>query len=232
VLVQRDYLGDGSDYDLLGLYNKRSHFTNFWNRLDIVNSSENYLEPDVTYDPTNNNFMAVHYDSTNGKLPYVINGYDLTTPSTWTTIQPQYNDLTTNLRAAYQRVEINPVVTQAAHAWIAEGVGTRGVAVFDAEYLTASSVNSISGNDALHLLYPNPASSEFTVNFEQTSEIPAVLHVYNSVCAIVETRTGSSFAHGLGNEKFDVSNWANGVYPVTIDNNGHLSSGRIVVAHR
>lgn len=230
VLVERDYSGVGTDFDLLGFYNKRAHYTNYWNRLDIVNTAENDLQPDISYDPANNNFLAVYYDSTNSKLPYLVNNFNLVTPSTWTVINPQYNDVTTNLHAAWPRVEINPVVVQTAHAWIAEGVASRGVAMFDAEYSTVS-VNNLAPENGHTNMYPNPASSDFTVNYEQTSAVPVVIRVYNSVGAVVEVRNATNFVHGIGNEKFDVSSWANGIYTVTVDNNGNLSSSRIVVAH-
>ncbi|HEU4717312.1 MAG TPA: T9SS type A sorting domain-containing protein [Bacteroidia bacterium] len=229
VLCQRDFYGNGTDYDLLGFYNKRAHYTNFWNRLDIVNSGENDLQPDISYDPGYDNFLTVYYDSTDGKLPYCVNGNNLVAPNTWNYITPQYNDMTGNLRAAWPRVEINPMLTQTAHAWIAEGAGSNGVAMFDAEYLTSSI--SEAGGASITGLFPNPSSSSFTLNYSTSDNNAVLFTVTNTLGEVVETRRPDGSGPGNHTEQFDVSGWANGVYFVTMLNNGKSSTARIVVAH-
>jgi Secretion system C-terminal sorting domain len=177
VMVERDYVGDGSDYDLLGFYNMRSHFTNYWYRLDVVNSGENDLHPSASYDPAFNNFLLTYYDSTNSKLPYVVHGFNIgTTPDTWTTINPQYNDVTTNLLAAWPTVEINPISNKAAFAWTRDGVGHNGVAMFDAEY---NSVGIFEKETLVDLsMYPNPSTGTFTL---ASSENIANVKAFNIV---------------------------------------------------
>lgn len=229
VLVSRDYVGDGSDYDLLGFYNKRAHYSNYWNRLDVVNSGENDLQPDVTFDPANNNFLTVFYDSTNGKLPYLINDFNLGNPSTWTPITPQYNDVTNNLRGAWPRVEINQLLTQTAHVWIAEGANNKGVAMFDAEY----NISSVHNTESVSIskLYPNPTANTLAVVYTVEEQNPVTITVYNMLGEIVESRQPLANGNGTFTENLDASNWANGIYTVTISCNGQVSSGRIVVAH-
>lgn len=230
ILVQRDYTGDGSDYDLLGFYNKRAHYTSYWNRLDIVNTGEKDIQPDVSFDPANNNFLATYYDSTNGKLPYVVNGFNLATPSAWTTINPQYNDANNNLKAAWPRVEINPVVTQAAHAWIAEGAGTNGVAMFDAEYNITSVHNA--ENVSITKMYPNPTANTVNISYTVSQENPVTITVYNMLGETVEMIQPLNNGNGTFTETIDASSWANGIYTVSINCNGQVSSGRIVVSHQ
>lgn len=230
VLCQRDYTGNGNDMDLLGFYNKRSHYTNYWNRLDIVNTGENDLQPDVTYDPGNNNFLAVYYDSTNGKLPYLVNEMNLVNPSTWTPITAQYNDVTTNLKGAWPRVEINPVVVQTAHAWIAEGANGYGIAMFDAEY----NVTGVHNNELASVsnLYPNPAAGTVTLDYTVNKDAQATITVYNMLGETVDVRRPLNTGSGKYTEKFDVSGWANGVYTITISVDGQTSSVRMVVSHQ
>jgi hypothetical protein len=231
ILVQRDYTGNGSDYDLLGFYNKRAHFTNFWYRLDIVNSGENDLQPDVSYDPTNQNFLAVYYDSTNGRLPYVVNGVNLATPSTWSTITPQYNDVTTNLRAAWPRVEINPVAVQTAHAWLAfDGTGN-GVAMFDAEYNFTGIENNGNIHGGISSVFPNPASNAMTVSYTASSEVAVVINVYNTLGNVISTRNLGNKPAGDYSERFDVANWNNGIYFVEVVTGETKSVSRIIVKH-
>ena len=140
VMVDRDYIGDGSDYDLLGFYNKRAHYGDFWNRLDVVNSGEDDMQSDISYDPTNNNFLLTYLDSSNLKMPYVINGYNLATPSTWVTISTNYVNHNQVLGNAFPKVVINPAVTQVALAWVKNENG-KNTAYFDAEYSTVQAFN-------------------------------------------------------------------------------------------
>jgi hypothetical protein len=183
VLVERDYIGDGSDYDLLGFYNKRAHFTNIWFRLDIVNNGENDLTPDISYDPGYNNFLAVYFDSTNKKLPYIVNGMNLITPNTWNTISSQYND-NANLRAPHPRVEINQVENKVAHVWIAEGTGNKGIAMYDAEY-SVLNVQEISQNIEDVSVYPNPVKDNFSISFSSKTSDNIVIRVLDITGKIV-----------------------------------------------
>lgn len=228
VLVQRDYTGNGSDYDLLGFYNKRAHFTSFWYRLDVVNSGENDLQPDVSYDPANQNFLATYYDSTNGKLPYVVNGVNLLTPSSWTTISPQYNDVTTNLKAAYPRVEINPVAVQAAHAWIAQN-GTDGVAMFDAEY-NITSLNETDAALALNNIYPNPANVLITIPYVNETNEMATISVYNQLGQRVISEQGGQTKAGITTRTLNVEQLEAGVYFCRIEAGNKTITRSFVIA--
>ena len=186
VLVDRDYTGNGSDYDMLGFYNKRAHYTNFWYRLDIVNSGENDMFSDITYDPGVNNFLAVYYDSTNNKLPYVINDMNLTVPSTWTTINGQYND-ESNLSMPYPRVEINPVNNQAAQVWTANGTGTNGIAMFDAEYSNVG-VKEVTQNVENVSVYPNPVVNNLNINIQSKISDHIIIKMFDITGKIVYTQ--------------------------------------------
>lgn len=135
VLVDRDFTSDGSDFDVLGFYNKRSHFTNYWYRLDIDNDGSSDMQPDISFDPVNKNFLATYLDSTNGRIPYLVNEVNLLAPSIgWGTVSTAYNDANTNLKKAFPKVVINPARTQVAHAWIQEDGTGNGISLFDAEY--------------------------------------------------------------------------------------------------
>ncbi|MGL5892401.1 MAG: T9SS type A sorting domain-containing protein [Bacteroidia bacterium] len=228
VLVQRDYSTNGTDYDAIGFYNKRSHFTNFWYRLDVVNSTENDLYPHISYDPANNNFLTTYYDSTNGKLPYVINNFNLVNPNTWTVINQQYNDVTTNLKKPLPRVEINPLVTGVAHAWIAQGSSNNGVAMFDAEYVITGiqQAGQISSNE----LYPNPATQQATLSY--TVSVPASVRIalVNMVGQEVEVQNIERTA-GNFQTTFDVSALPAGIYFVSMTAGNNVMTKRLVVTH-
>lgn len=228
VTLQRDYNGDASDYDLLGFYNKRAHFTDFWYRFDVDNSSTNAMQPNISYDKNYNNFLLTYYDSTNQKLPYVVNGFNLTTPNSWVVINAQYND-NTNLKSPYPVVEINPVSTKTAHAWIAKGTGTKGVAMFDAEY-NMTGVSEIA-SDEYSSVYPNPARDEFSISFGFLSSPEAVINIYDVNGKVVESRMASTSRGGNFVEKFDVRSWENGMYLISVQSGNSTLQERIVVNH-
>lgn len=230
VLVERDFTGDGSDYDLLGFYNMRAHYTNNWFRLDIVNTGEKDLNPDITYDPGYNNFLAVYYDSTNGKLPYCVNGMNLATPSSWSYVSLQYND-NTSLTAAKPRVEINPLVNMTAHVWIQDG-GTNGVAMFDAEYVyTGIEENQNEGVFSDGQLYPNPATDIATLQFTMAGDADISIQVFDATGKLIESRTATNRKAGDWMETFDVGDWNNGIYLISVRSNQESITKRLIVSH-
>lgn len=230
VLVERDYIGDGSDYDLLGFYNKRAHFTNFWNRLDIINNGENDMQPDISYDPNYNNFLAVYFDSTNKKLPYIVNGFNLTTPSNWGVVSAQYNDLSTNLKSPFPRVEINPVANKTAHAWVAEGIGTKGVAMFDAEYNYAS-IDDVFNSELSHFVSPNPVDNNASINFSLDKSTDITITIYDALGQLIVDKYIGHSLIGNYSEKFNTSNWESGVYVYKISNGQKTFADRFIVNH-
>lgn len=135
VTVERDYVGDGSDYDLLGFYNKRAHFTSFWNRLDINNSGTNYLNGEIAYDPIANEFLMTCHDSTDGFLQIYSNVMNLIDPDSWISVASNYNDLTSNLFSPRPTMALNPTTGEINLAWSREE-SLLNAAYFDAENST------------------------------------------------------------------------------------------------
>jgi hypothetical protein len=232
ILVQRDFNGDGTDMDVIGFYNKTVNTNNSWYRLDVANSGSNDdLNPDISYDPNNNNFLTVYYDSTNGKLPYAVNGINLVNPDTWTSITAQYNDVTTNLAAPFPRVEINPVTIQAAHVWTAEGGGGRGVAMFDAEYvITGVQASNAGAGGALDNLSPNPANSQATLQFTLVKSANVQLSVVNMAGQQLLEQNIERNA-GTWQTVFDVEQLPAGVYFIRMNLGDQVLTKRLVVAH-
>ena len=194
VLVERDYTGTGSDYDLLGFYNKKSHYTNNWYRLDVVNTSEKDNQPHIAYDPANNNFLTVYHDSSNHKLPYVVNGMNLTNPNTWGAVSTQYNDLTTNIVNPWPRVDINPAVVKTVHVWNSEGTG-KGIALFDAENLYTS-VKEVTEGTISSEVYPNPATTEINLSFELKNIQDVTMSIYDMKGNIVKQEAYNGIGNG------------------------------------
>lgn len=136
ILVDRDYNGDGSDYDVLGFYSKTPNMGN-WSRLDIANGPEMAMQPDIVFDSQTNSFLTTYLDSTNGKLPYLLKDFNLASPNSWTNITPQYNDFSNGLRNAFPKLAVNETNSQPAFVWVQQNDTGKGIALFDAEYRQA-----------------------------------------------------------------------------------------------
>lgn len=230
VLVERDFLNNGVDYDVLGLYNKKAHYKNNWNILNVISSVENDMQPDISYDPGYNNFLAVYYDSTNARLPYVVNNFNLTSPNSWATISTQYNDVSTNLKAPYPRVEINPAALKTAHVWNAEGLGTKGVSMFDAEY-NLTGIENIVSDQVSHYVSPNPANHQTSIYFHTQGINQIQLRVYDAVGQLIFEKEISQLSGDLQSEKINTAEWKDGVYLYQLFDGIKTHSGKIIVAH-
>lgn len=165
VLVDRDYNGDGSDYDLLGFSNRRAHFTNFWYRLDVRNTGSNDMMPDIVFDDSNKVFRAVFFDSTLHNLTYVLNEWNLVNQSSWTTEAFAMNDDSLASHNPYPRITYRRMADEVGLAWIEEGAGSDGIAKFDVEsFMYASTEDQMKELNAF--LYPNPVKTTLHIELE------------------------------------------------------------------
>ncbi len=232
IVAERDYQGVGSDHDILGFYNVGNIHANNWSRALIDNSSAtNTLTPHVRFDPAYNNFLLVYYDSTNQKLPYLVNSMNLSQPDTWTKITEQYNDDTTNLIAPWPKVEINPALNQVAHVWIAEGQNNKGIAMLDAEYLHTGINEEPKSIFSNGVIYPNPASETATISFNMKTSSDATIQIIDITGKIILDKEVTNINAGKGVEKIDVRDWDNGVYFFSILSNKEKFTSRFVVSH-
>jgi hypothetical protein len=152
---------------------------------------------------------------------------NMTDLNPWITITEQYND-NANLKAARPQVEINPAINQAAHVWIAEGVGNNGVAMFDAENSGVGMDNYNNSSD--NMVYPNPATSEANLLISNLSD-QGTIAVYDVTGKLVESRP--TLNHKAGNcfENFDVRQWQNGLYYIIVSSNNKTITHKLIVSH-
>jgi len=217
VMVARDYNGDASDYDILGFYNKRAHYTNYWYRLDVLNSGDNDLMPHMAYHPDSSQFAVTYFDSTNAALVYCKNDWNLLSANSWNNINSQYNDSTTGMIAPWPRVSISPQNGHAAFAWIQHTSATHGVAEFDDEYLTLMvGIKSNADNvDALSF-YPNPTSDRFFVSGNLKSNSHLRVELVNMLGQTMLSKDLGTVNAGTFNYSVECSSFENGNYIVKL----------------
>ncbi len=186
VMVQRAKDGSPDDGDIMGFYNKESVFTNNWDVLSVAYGANNEIQPDITFDPWYCHFLLTYCDSTAQKLPYRINHMDLGTPNEWPLITAAYNDDASGLEAPYPKVEINPLLLQAAHVWISDLPSGNGVLMFDAEYSTVGELPRESRPPFTLHVSPNPCrDGRIRLVMSPAEQVRADLRLYDSGGRIV-----------------------------------------------
>lgn len=228
VTFERDWGGAGTDYDILGFYNKQAASNNYWKRFDIINTADNDNSPDLVYDPGANNFLAVYHDSTNHKLPYCVNNMNMTNPNTWSYITTQYNDLTTNILRPWPRIDINPVTVKAVHVWNSEGTG-KGIALFDAENLSTS-IKEVTEGSISGTVYPNPATTFVNLNFELKNVQDVAMDIYDALGNIVKHQVFSGVGNSAELKTIDIADLADGVYVLKLSSEKVVFSKKLVKA--
>lgn len=222
VLVDRDYNGNATDYDLLGFYNKRAHYTNFWYRLDVLNTSENDIQPDIIYEADSNKFHATYYDSTNFQLRYVKQEMNLTNPSTWTVTDVQYNDAAPGTNP-FPRITYSKLDSGVAAVWTMKGVGTKGVSMFDAKYrITLTAGVDENGEPSFDITsYPNPTTDYVNINLEGLENVRGLL--LNNNGQVIET-----FNNVTDNYSISLFGFASGIYYLQFEHNGKTLTQKII----
>lgn len=207
VTVDRDYNGDGSDYDLLGFYNKRAHYTNFWYRFDVLNSSENDMYSDIVYEDVNQQFHMVFLDSTNHQLKYVSNTMQFSSPSTWNNEFTGINDTLSMTQSPKTRIAYRPVVNELAVTWIDTKADGRGIAKIDVESFAFVGLNELNQSDLV--LFPNPVSDFITIQLDQNlANASAQYRIIDLNGRIVESGSFDQNTQ-IG---INVASYTNGVY--------------------
>ncbi len=227
VVVERDWTGTGSDYDVIGFYNKNAAGSNYWKYFGIVNTSEKDNSPDMIFDPGNNNFLAVYHDSTNHKLPYCINDMNISNPTTWGYVTTQYNDLTTNIISPFPRVDINPVSVKTVHVWNSEGAGGKGVALFDAENLYTS-VKEVTEPSISSNVYPNPASTVVNLNFELKNLQDVTMEVIDTKGNVVKQEVYYGLSNGSNRKTINIADLPDGIYILKLSSDKVAFTKKIV----
>jgi hypothetical protein len=232
VLFDRDFSGDGLDYDVIGMYNKLSAGgSGSWTRLDVVNTYDDDFESDINFDPGYNNFLVTYCDSTNQDLVYVVNGMNLIYPSSWGVVNSGYNN-TPNLVNPYPKVEINPVYTQVGHVWIGDRPGGNGMAMWDAEYSTVGIPPSGQNAGSFDLaVYPNPCNASATISFSLEKASHITIDILNAYGQKVSTIKDENLSSGEYNVQFDVSTLQAGCYYYNFTSGTAKATGKVVVTH-
>jgi hypothetical protein len=220
--------------NIIGYYNLKALSSSHWTLFSVSNTPEKDLAPNTVFDPSTSNFLLTYYDSTDGRLPYAKEGFNMSTPSGWTYLSNAYNDQTGNLKNASPHVMLNLPLAQAGFVWIAENPNNHnGIAMFDAEYAglaTGITPGPVSEN-LIRTPYPNPASDYVEIPLTLDKQQDVHIRMYDMLGKEVMPAEKIAFASGNQSLKEDLSSLPGGIYFLSVAAGVQSKTFRIVVNH-
>jgi hypothetical protein len=227
ILFDRAYNGTLTDFDIVGVFNKEAANTDNWSIFGMdASASDNDMQPEINFDPGYNNFLATYYRSNTQSLPYLVKYMNMADPYFWIHITYKYNE-GTNLMNPYPKVEINPVYTQVAHVWTAEGAGG-GVGMFDAEYSTIGMKEQAPQAVSVKVS-PNPAASVVTFRVEMKDSGPLTVQLFSLQGKEMMQVASGDYSAGVHNFTGDVSTLPEGCYLYRVAVGEKTGTGRLIV---
>ncbi len=224
------YLPATNNYDIIGYYNQQAIGSSHFKPLNFAVTSDNELQPDLTFNSFDNNFLMTYFDSTTRKLPLLSNDFNLANPNNWNVVSTGYND-SANLKAASPKIRINEALHQAVQAWIAERIDGEGIAMSDAEYSTYTDIqkNYTALDSHQCRVFPNPCSTKTNIEFELKKAGNVTLSLHNVVGKKLAVLADRDFPSGKQKITVNMSGYPLGTYFYTFNSEEFSSSGRICV---
>jgi len=180
VILYEQYDPLNDRFDVKGVYNLQSTLTSCFKPLSFTNPAHENLQPDIAFNPYTSKFMATWYDATDQKLPFVTNNLNFQQPDNWTVVSTGFNDAS-NLENPDPKVRLSFSEQKGINVWRSEGTGGNGIALFDAEYSTYTSVSEIDHGEGERLLgtYPNPCDQYLNIAFELEKSEKVMIRLYH-----------------------------------------------------
>jgi hypothetical protein len=222
VVFERQF--QSADYDVSSFYTLNAENASTWQSIDLNNSPNQELQPDIAFDPSNLFFLATAYDSTAGNLVLFYEDFNVPNQS-WITFPNRYNDLTNNLSAPWPKVAVDHSTAGAINAWIAEDANNNGVALFDVEM-----ANSIAEDNNLmvNAVFPNPANTQTNITFHLKTASEVQLVVYNALGQAMQTQTINANV-GKNQAILNVENLPAGIYMIQLQAGNQTTTKQLVI---
>ena len=232
VFVGRSY--SSADHDVLPLFSNASVYSTLanWN-IDYYMANSGLYETggDVAYNEMSRTFCGTYYDSTQQHITADSIGLNIPATPTWTYINTQYNDLTTNVSLPFPRVSVNPVSGTPNFVWNSEGASGKGISLFDAMTIIPLGIPVATSTNDFTTPYPNPSNG--IVNFNYT--LKSNEHVELSILNILGQNVIPTIDFGTQNAgeyhvPLNFSSLPNGVYVYRFVSGKEMKTGNLVIA--
>jgi hypothetical protein len=201
------------NFQVRGSYNLLAASGDNFESMTIGVTSGNKVKPEICFNTFDSSFMVTYFDSTNQKLPFIKNDFNLTDPDGWEVVSPGYND-NANLFMPEPRLALNYEKQTCMVSWNAEMNTGKGAAMYDAEYIYYT---GIQGNEnpeqCLRLkTYPNPCSSIVTIEFEMQTNEKTEIALFDLLGKPVRQLCNRWFPPGRNIIKTNISDLPEGSY--------------------
>ncbi len=220
MILYEKFIPSENRYDISGFYNLQAASSGNYRPISVSSSTNNKLQPDLQYNPYENNFMMTYYDPDGQKLPFLTNDRNLALPDSWMVVSEGYNE-SSSLSDPKPQVKLNTTKSEGMNVWSKGIEGSNSVAMFDAPYSTYTSI-PLERNSESELnvkIYPNPCSTYFYLEF--TGEIPATINVriIDALGQVKMSLEKQDCGQGFRNLRIDLDDIPNGAYLVALESN-------------
>lgn len=216
--------------EVKGYYNLQATSHTHYKSLNIPDILHHGLQPDICFNPFDSTFMITYFDSTEKKLPFIVNNYNLRNPSQWNVISSGFND-STNLTSPYPKVNLDFEQHKGINVWSSDQITGDGIAMFDAQYSTYTNIYETNNTDNTRLLgvYPNPCNNSISITFEIIKTEKVTINILNIYGEIIGTVTDQTYPVGRQKVNYDVTNFPPGCYLYTFKSSDNFISGKFSV---
>jgi hypothetical protein len=230
IIICEKYVPDNNSFEIQGFYNKKAVGTNNFTPFSPASSSNYRIQPSVNFNPYNSTFMLTYFDSTELKLPFLTNDVNLTNPDLWDVTSSAYND-NPSLINPKPTVKINDAKQAGMNAWISEGPGNSGVALFDAAYSDWTGINegTINATYRAIKIYPNPCHDMLNLVVELNDNESVKIEITNSMGKNELIFPSKTFSKGKHKIMLSVSSLSEGPYFYKFITGAFSTSGKFII---
>ncbi len=231
VLLFEKYIEGTNSWDVTGFYNLQATATSYFKDMSISpSSSNNNIQPDISFNSFDSTFMVTYFDSTDKRLPFLSNNINMKTPDSWETVSSGYND-SQSISRPKPKVKLNLLEQQGSNVWIKEQNNGKGIAMFDATYSTFTEVEQIKHfeKNIIFGSYPNPCSNEVTIWFESKKMEDLNLTLYDISGKPIDSFIIKATSSNKNSVKIDISYLPSGSYLYSLTSNTFSLSNKIII---
>ncbi len=230
MILYEKFIPSENRYDISGFYNLQDASSGYYRPISVSSSTNNKLQPDLQYNPYENNFMMTYYDPDGQKLPFLTNDRNLALPDSWMVVSEGYNE-SSSLSDPKPQVKLNTTQLQGMNVWSKGIAGSNSVAMFDAPYSTYTSTPlEKDSKSALKVrVYPNPCTNYFYLEF--AGEVPSTINVriIDALGQVKMSLEKQNCGQGFRNLRIDLDDIPNGAYLVGLESNTTKYFTRLMV---
>ena len=228
VILAERYDSVTSSNDMVGFFNNDTQNGGFGYPAIVDSSADNTINPSVSFDETNGNFLVTWYNQTRKELPCLY--HDMNFPGSWIMLSSSYAD-TSAFSIPYPVISVNSPMNDIAVCWIQESdtadlLNSRGILKYDATVLPLI-ISSQQSNDNFRVS-SNVTTGSFKVLIgKELLQSTAQLEIYNMLSKIVYSekiqRSNSDFI-----KSYELR-LSRGAYFMRLNNGKRIFSQKIII---